>query len=501
MKPFIKRVFFLYTVMFCVLIGYLFKVSLWDSKNFISNSYNPRINSSLDYIKRGSILDINEEPIAESVLQEDGTYKRVYNYGSAFAHITGYSARGKTGVESKYNYLLERISNELFQNLGNIFADEEIKGDDIVLTVDANLQNYVAEQLGNSRGAVVAIEPDSGKVLSLVSYPSFDPNTINEDWDYINSDEANSPLLSRATQGLYPPGSVFKIVTAAAALDYSPTYEDFEMYCEGEKYFGGKTLHCFNSTAHGNVDMITAFAESCNTYFATIGTEIGARNIVKTANDFMFNSDLGFDLEYSTPTFSMTDDAEVSEIVETAIGQGKTLVSPLFMAMVAAAVGNNGMMMKPYIFDHSINNWGISANKTIPEKLGQVIEPEIADEIKEFMKEVVNSGTGTDAGFYVTKTNDDEDVYDRSVSDSAVSDSTISSSAASSSSSYYVQVAGKTGTAENSLGDDHAWFVAFAPADDPKIAVAVVLENAGKGSRAVPIARNTMKYYMENCME
>lgn len=493
MKPYIKKVFWLYSIIFLIVIAHLIKVSIWDSRQYASNPYNPRINQSQDNIKRGSILDIKENVIVESVKQEDDTYKRQYNYGSAFSHITGYSDRGKTGVESKYNYYMEKISNEFFQYLGNAFANKEIKGDDVVLTIDGDLQRYTAEQLGTSKGAVVALEPNSGKVLSMVSYPAFNPNTINQDWEYLHSDEANSPLLSRATQGLYPPGSIFKMVTATAALNTSSTYWDYEMYCQGEKDFGSHTMHCFNSTAHRQETMLKAFAQSCNTYFATIGMEVGAKKLIDTSNDFLFNQELDFDLEYSTPLFQLSEDATTSEIIETSIGQGKTMVSPLFMAMITSAIANNGMMMKPYIFDHSINNWGLSVNKTIPEKLSQVISPEIATQLTQLMKEVVNSGTATQAQFYTTG------LKDMVTSDSVISDNSIVSGG-NAYESTFVQVAGKTGTAENNGGADHAWFVAFAPADNPKIAVAVVLENAGKGSKAVPIARNVMKYYMDNCI-
>lgn len=488
MKPYIKHVFWLYTFMFVIVVVHLLKVSLWDSKDFVGNPYNPRINSTSGYIKRGSILDINGNVLAQSVLSEDGTYKRDYMGSSYFAHITGYTGRGKTGIESKYNYILERVSNELIQNLGGVFAHKDIKGDDVVLTIDKDLQIFAAEQLGSSRGAIVALEPESGKILAQVSKPSFNPDSINEDWDYLNSEDANSPLLSRATQGLYPPGSIFKIITASAALEYDPSLKDYTMECYGEKDFGYHTMHCFNSIEHGHEDMKEAFAQSCNTYFATIGMEIGPRNIIKAANDFGFGEETGYDLESSKPLFSLTEDATTSEIIETSIGQGKTMVSPLFMAMVTGAIANDGLMMKPYIFDHSVNNWGFEENRTIPEKLRQVVDPETASEIKELMKEVVNSGTAEDAGFYV-----------RPGTDVISSDSSVSSGNVSSE-PVYVQVAGKTGTAENSSGDDHAWFVAFAPADDPKIAVAVILENAGKGSKAVPITSDIMKYYMENCM-
>ncbi|MBR1737913.1 MAG: hypothetical protein IJ736_13025, partial [Firmicutes bacterium] len=186
----------------------------------------------------------------------------------------------------------------------------------------------------------------------------------------------------------------------------------------------------------------------------------------------------------------------------TSIGQGKTLVSPLFMAMVTAAVANGGVMMQPYLLDHSINNFGFSENKTIPQKLAQIIPSDEAAELTDLMKQVVEYGTAEDAAFYVGSKSSDSIISESAISDSAIYDddnSNVSEHSSKQPISGYVTVAGKTGTAENSSGDDHAWFVAFAPADNPRIAIAVLLENAGKGSKAIPIARNVMQYYFENC--
>ena len=508
MKRSVKTVFWIYTLLFFLIIANLIKISVFDKDKIINNPYNPRVSNSSQTIKRGSILDSKERAVAETVRVDDPDdplgrgyhYERAYRYARAFAHITGYTGNGKTGVESEYNYILETVSNELYQNLAFVLSDKDICGNDAVLTIDADLQVYAAQQLGSAKGAVVALEPDTGKILTMVSYPNFDPNTISADWSALNSDTENSPLMSRAAQGLYPPGSTFKIITATSALENDSSLLNYQYTCYGEDDFDGKTLHCFNSISHGSEDMNNAFAVSCNTYFAEIGMKLGAAKLRKTAEDFF--TDINFPLEYSKPLFSLTEESPVHELVDTSIGQGKTLVSPLFMAMTAGAVANNGTMMQPYILDHSINNFGFAENKTIPQKLTQAMPPEQARQVTELMKQVTEYGTATDADFYVRGRNEN----DTAVSDSALSSSAIENEytgddtfASANPVTGYVKVAGKTGTAENSGGADHAWFVAFAPADNPRIAIAVLLENAGKGSKAIPIARNVMQYYFTNC--
>lgn len=486
MRSAIKQVFWLYALIFLLLIGYLLKLCLYDSHSFVANPSNPRLSQSYEGIKRGSIYDSNGDIIAEDVKKEDGTFERVYKNAKYYAHVVGYTVKGKAGVESKYNFRLETINNEFLQRVGNLFLGKDIEGNSLVLTIDNRLQEIAGEELGNQRGSIVAMEPSTGKILAMVSNPTFDSNAVAENWSALNSDEENSPLLNRATQGLYPPGSTFKIITAAAALKADKTLADFEINCKGEEKFGHSIIHCYDGKAHGNVDMNSAFAKSCNVYFSEIGVKVGADKLIDIANAFGFNKDIGLSLEYSQSKFPLTENAEEMEIVETAFGQGKTLVTPLFMAMVTSAVANNGMMMQPYVVDHSLTPSGGVRNRTLPVKLNQAISPSLAEEIKTLMCGVVENGTATRAAFSVSGTAAN---YDKNESGTSVSKGAYSGE---------IKVAGKTGTAENPQGDDHAWFVAFAPADDPKIAVAVLLENAGKGSNAIPAAREIMKTYIEN---
>lgn len=486
MRSAIKKIFWLYAVIFLLLIGYLLKICLYDSHSFVANPSNPRLSQSYEGIKRGSIYDANGDVIAEDVESSEGGFQRVYKNAKYYAHVVGYTVKGKAGVESKYNFRLETIHNEFAQRIGELLFQKPIEGNSLVLTIDNRLQEIAGEELGNQRGSIVAMEPSTGKILAMVSNPTFDSNAVAENWESLNSDEENSPLLNRATQGLYPPGSTFKIVTAAAALQADKSLSDFEIDCEGEEKFGHSIIHCYDGKAHGKVDMDSAFAKSCNIYFSKLGIDIGADKLIAMANSFGFNKDIGLALEYSKSTFPMTENAGEMEIVETAFGQGRTLVTPLFMAMITSAVANNGMMMQPYVVDHSLTPSGGIRNRTLPVKLNQAISPQLADEIKELMCGVVESGTAKKAAFSVsgTVTNSDKTESGTSASKGAYSGE--------------IRVAGKTGTAENPQGDDHAWFVAFAPADEPKIAVAVLLENAGKGSNAIPAARNIMKEYIEN---
>lgn len=489
MKVAIKRVFWLYTSLFLMLIIYLIKLSIVDSKEYITNPYNPRLTQSSSDIKRGNIIDNKGNIIAESVANEDGTFKRVYNYSNSFSHVVGYTTKGMSGVESKYNFLLERADSELFQRIDNLFTKDSIEANSIALTINADLQNYASKQLGKSKGAIIAIEPSTGKILAMVSYPDFNPNTIDEDWSKLNSDNDSSPLLNRATQGLYPPGSIFKIVTAISAITMDPSNIDFQMDCIGEKTFGNNKIHCFDSKAHGNETMIKAFAKSCNTYFATIGAKIGASSLIETSKQMQFNADLGYPLENSKSSFALDINPTDSELIETSIGQGKTLVTPLHMAMITSAIANNGIMMKPYLVDHIQSSAGSTKNRTVPKMLANITTQEICEQIKTMMEEVVVSGTAKDAVFYL------DDNTSAVTSGSAI---TSGSSITTSKRSEKISVAGKTGTAENPLGKDHAWFVAFAPADNPQIAIAVVLENSGKGSNAIPIAKNVMKKYLSD---
>ena len=328
-----------------------------------------------------------------------------------------------------------------------------------------NLQQIASDALGKNRGAVIAIEPDTGKILCMVSKPSFDPNTVAANWqDLVNGDSTEAKMLNRATQGLYPPGSTFKIVTALEYMREHPgTYNDYHFDCSGIFSFENNKIQCYHKTAHGSQDFTQAFANSCNGAFANLGTELDLTSYRNLAEQLLFNRSLPLDIPYSRSTFKMQPDAETWEVLQTSIGQGQTLMSPMHNLLITAAIANGGILMKPYLMDHVENSGGDVIRKFSPSVAGELMVPNEADALKNLMVQVVNVGTGSALK---------RDSY---------------------------QVAGKTGSAEvDKAKETHAWFVGFAPADDPKIAVCVIVEEGGSGGHtASPIAAKLFDAWLQ----
>ena len=456
MKRSIRRVFWFLALAFFLLLGSLAKTALIDKKEISSNAYNTRLRYDDPTIHRGDIVDADGELLATSILQSDGTYVRSYPRSRMAAHITGYSSVGKTGVEAAENFVLFSLKNEFFQRIVGIAKGTELMADSVQLTVDMDIQTVAGNLLGKAKGAIVVIEPSTGRVLALQAYPDFDPNLVAQNWESLKDNE-DSPLLNRGTQGLYPPGSTFKVISALAIMENIPDWQERTYECTGETSFQDKVIHCYNNRSHGTVNMQSALAGSCNCYFATMVAEVGNDKMVSIMERVGMENPYGFELAYSMSSIGLTGGSTQSELVETAIGQGKTVVSPLYMAMLASAIANDGQMMKPYVVDHIIHADGEGTKQTVPERLLEVCTAQEAATLREMMTTVVESGTGRAA---------------------AISG---------------VSVAGKTGTAENATGNDHSWFIGFAPAENPKVAVAVVIENANGYGSATPIAGKVIK--------
>ena len=449
----IRRVFWLYVLLFALVVGFLCKFVFFDSKDVISNSYNARTKMADLNMARGTIYDKNGLVLAESVL-EDGSYYRTYPYGSVFSHVIGYAGLGGSGLESKYNLELQDPEWEIWQRIVNLATGDLIRGKELVTTLDTDLQQLVKDQLGKQRGAIVVMEPSTGKILAMVSYPDFDPNYIADNWDSLRQDEENSPLINRATQGAYPPGSVFKTVTVLAGLS-GLSMDNYEYDCAGRIIVGGNQIRCFDETVHGHVNLKSAFSVSCNSFFSQLGLDIGAEQLRLTADSLLFNYSYPFVLDHSTSSFRLEAASSMGEIMETSIGQGKTLVTPLHMTMITASVANGGILMQPYLVDK------VGGQKNMPVQMQRLMDSETSAYLTELMTSVVTSGTALNVN--------------------------ISG----------ISIAGKTGTAENSSGDDHGWFTAFAPAENPEICVTVLLENCGGSRKALPIAREIIKYYLQ----
>lgn len=452
---------YVYLTLFALLIIHLLYFIVFSSGNLVINSYNPRLAILEENIIRGKILDRNGEVLAETV-EYDGEEHRVYPYENAFSHIVGYSHQGKTGIEALADIDLLQSNMSIYDQVIFELKKEKRLGDNVVTTLDKDLQLKAYELMGNQRGAIVAMEPSTGKILCMVSKPDFNPNEIVINWDDLISDEKNSPLLNRATQGLYPPGSTFKILTAAEYLIENDA-NNFTYTCTGEDDFDGKIIHCYNGNAHGEETLTQAFTVSCNTAFATLGNQISIDGLNALANQFLFNQPLPYPLPYSTSSFTLTSKNNSAQKAETVIGQGETMITPFHNLLITSAIANGGILMKPYLIDHSENYKGKSREKNMPNVYDELLDTNLSRTLTEYMTEVMRSGTGKQGA---------SDAF---------------------------AAAGKTGSAENPFGDAHGWFVGFAPAGNPQIAISVVIENSGgSGRSAVPIANALFEFYIDH---
>lgn len=456
---------YLFVFMFLSLAGYLVYLNTAGHKELAENVYNTKQESGSDRVIRGDIVTEDGTRLAYSQIDYTGNESRVYPYGNIFAHIVGYAANGRSGLESLAGNELLSSHSSLLDQLKNTDTSTKPQGDSVVVTLKPKLQEAAWYALGSYKGAVVVMEPDSGKILAMVSKPDFDPNTIAENWEDLVQDSTGSVLLNRAVQGLYPPGSIFKILTTLALLREKPdAYETFRINCEGAMQEGDVTITCYNRIVHGEENLKQAFANSCNTAFATIGLELDKNRFHTLAEEFLFNRSLPFSLPHSRSQFRLDSSSGPELTMTTAIGQGDTLVTPLHMAMITSAVANGGIMMKPYVISGVVNAEQKTVSQTQPQIYDEMMSVEEAEILTQFMEATVLSGTGAalqNGGWYTA--------------------------------------AGKTGSAEYEANGEmgtHSWFVGFSNVEDPDIVVAVIAEDGGTGSEtAVPIARQIFDAY------
>ena len=455
----IKRIIIVlagFCVLFVSLIVYMSYFQIFKAKGIKNNSYNKRLWINEESILRGSIVDRNGKTLVYSQ-EKDDLYIRHYEYGRLYSHIIGYSHRqyGKAGLELQYNNALLNINeNAAIDEIKNIVLPTT-EGNSIKLTIDHELQAKARSLLKGKKGSIVAMSPSTGEIYAMVSLPDFDVSNLNEEWKSI-SEDINSPLINRATQGLYAPGSTFKVITTIAAINSGIIDEEYE--CTGSTIVDGYKFNDYNDKGHGVINLEEALVKSCNTYFAAKAMEIGKEKIGQVANDFMINETIPFELSTKGSQYPYKGNIKKTDIAASAIGQGKVLVTPLNMALIASGIGNGGQIMEPTLIKEIISNKDKVIKTNTPKVLSQGTDGITADRVKDMMVEVVRSGTGANARI------------------------------------KNIEVAGKTGTAENSSGKSHAWFIGFAPADNPKIAVAVLLEEDGTtgGASAAPIARDIM---------
>lgn len=450
----IIRVLVCISLMFLCLISYLLWFNMFRAKDISTNSYNKRQWESEQRVIRGSIYSSEQVLLAETEAQGDLRIRK-YPRKNLYSHIIGYCSQvyGKTGLEAAFDSELIGKGNI------NISLGDLSRGNNLYLTIIDSLQEYAYNRLEGKNGAIVAMEPTTGQILAMVSLPDFDPNKIEDNWSSMMEDE-NSPFLARATQGLYPPGSTYKIVTAAGVYDYGMTDETFDDNGKFEK--GSVTVNNYGKKSYGNIDVKKAFEVSSNYVFCTLGYEMGADRVKAEAEKFGINKDFSFDIPISKSEiqYKRMDDLDASLV---SIGQGGLVMTPLHVAMMGSAIANGGKMMKPYIVEQVKTSGDITIGQTRPQVLYDVVGAACSDYVEDLMIGVVENGTGKNAQI------------------------------------KGVSVAGKTGTAETDSGKDHSWFVGYAPANNPKICVAVILENDGSsgGTTACPIARDVIKKFLD----
>lgn len=443
--------------MFIFMVLYLAYFQIVQSEKIVKNPYNSRLWVDETKYKRGKITDRNGIVIAESIDEENGGQKRNYPFASLFCHVLGYTSKdyGKTGLEQTFNSeLLNMTRTTPIDDIKNLVIENTI-GNDLRTTLDVELQSHASSLLEGHKGSIIVMNPKTGEIYAMVAKPAFNPNTISEDWESLIND-ANSPLLNRSTQGLYTPGSVIKIITATAIME-STDRVDLNYNDEGKTEIEGYTINNFEHQAHGDINMMWALVHSSNTYFVDKALEVGSLKMSDIFERFMFNRKIGFDLPVEVSKSPFMDGMSKTDLAAAAYGQGTTLVTPLNMAMSVSALANEGKMVKPILVNRIIKKDGELVRDVNTNVLSEVTTPEIANTLKEYMKTVVeNYHTAQIPG---------------------------------------LESGGKTGTAETASGLTHAWYVGFAPVEDPKFAVAVVLEEDGTlgGTTAAPIGASMLQ--------
>ncbi len=418
---------------------------------------NPRAAQLQQDTDRGLIVDRHGTVLARSVTSQNG-FTRQYAMPGLSALIGYASVRfGLTGLEKSYNDQLSGASGDLGQALTSVVLGRTRVGDTLTLSIDAKVQQAAEQALGDAAGAAIVMKPQTGEILAMATKPSFDANRIESDMPQLQNNAA-APLVERATQGLYPPGSTFKIVTASAVLSSGAAQPDTQIRLSGETYVvDGFTVRGSNlPRGLSNPTLTQAFQYSCNPCFAQLGVQLGWDRFEQAAEAFGIGKSIRFDVPVST---SRLHDANADRtrvlLANTAYGQGQLAVTPLQMALITAAIANGGGMPQPHVVARESTRSGQAVADFGGGSLGSPIDGRVAGAVRQMMVEVVEHGSGQLARI------------------------------------PNVQVAGKTGTAETGGGlAPHAWFTGFAPANQPRYVVTIIREHKGEGAeQAAPMAK------------
>ena len=473
----IRNVYGLFIVLFGLLVGFTSYWSVFDSEGLADNPDNRLALIEAQTIPRGRIYASDgRTELAVSRAERRGQtriFVREYPFGGRFAHPVGYSfiQNGQRGLEKSRDEELTGEEDE-FESIFSGLQGNAREGNDVITNLDVAGTEAAVAGLAGQKGAVVAIEPQTGKVRVMVSIPEYDPNLITSEFGRLNTDP-NKPTLNRSTQELYPPGSTFKVVTATAALDSGKVTPETIIDGSSPKEISGTDLENSGGQSFGPVSLTDALTNSVNTVFAQLGEQVGAETMVEYMKRFGFYEDPELDYPdgQMIPSGVRRDGTTYVEdgfdVGRVAIGQGGSEgaidVSPMQMALVAAAIGNGGRLMKPRLTDRVVAKDGRVQERIEPDLQSQVMKPETAEQLAAMMSRVVEEGTGTAAAL------------------------------------SGVRVAGKTGTAEVGANREFTqpWFICFAPVENPLLAVAVTVERQPPGSQggtvAAPIARSVLE--------
>jgi penicillin-binding protein A len=468
----IQRLYVLVLLLFAVLVYFTSRNAVFDASALRDNALNKRTLLEEQRIHRGTIRAADGTILARSVKQRGGVYSRRYPTGGLFGHAIGYSftTLGRAGLERYRNDDLTGKRNELSSVIDQLRGHRQT-GDSVVTTLDPAAQRAAYQALAGRKGAVVALDPRTGAVKVMASEPEFDPNALRGPGTYskLANDNANKPLVNRATQFGYAPGSTFKVVTASAAIDSGRFTPQSTVDGKNGVKISGVPLQNDYNQSFGPIDLTTALAKSVNTVYAQVAEKVGKQTMRKYMERFGF--DAKPQLDYPADQMSSSGEYRNGKLIpptsrfvdvgRMGIGQDKLAVTPLQMAEVAAAVANGGKLMKPHFTDRIVDTDGRTVERIKPAVQSSVMKPSTASAVTAMMEGVVNSGTGTQAQI------------------------------------PGVRVAGKTGTAETQIGKttNNVWFIAFAPADNPRVAIAVTLEHqiGFGGDLAAPVAKTVME--------
>jgi penicillin-binding protein A len=466
-----------------VLVGTVSWIQAIAADTYRSDPRNARQAIAQAGKERGLIVAADGTVLAESLPDEADSrqFMRVYPEGPVFAHTVGYTSSlvGDGGLEAAYVDELRSRRDLTFSDIVAAILGRDLRPRSIRLTLDADLQRAAFEALGDRSGAIVALDPSTGAVLAMVSRPSFDPASLEgaeaaENWQAL-LDDPDRPLADRATRELYPPGSTFKTVVAAAAIDVGVATPDtmFEDVRELPLPGSTATISNYGGSLCGDgteVSLMRGFIRSCNTVFANLAMQVGAADLGIMAEALGFNRELEFPWDVAESNFPAEElEEDDAALAQSGLGERDVRATPLQMAMVAAAIANDGVVMQPYLVDEMFDADGDTVAETQPEELGRAMEPSTAETLEQMMERVVTEGTGTAA--------------------------TVPG----------VRVAGKTGTAQAGEGASYPWFVAYAPIESPAIALAVMFEpvpatgESDTGGRvAAPVAGELIAGWLEN---